>query len=288
MRRQLESIGGLAALAVLGGALFAIVGGGPASGAVAGPVGPVGPVGAVGAVDAARAAGAAGPGAAVQPAAVTALAAPDQDPLAAGRQLYLETCASCHGPAGQGTNTGPSLANAGPATFDFYLRTGRMPLSAPGQPAYRQEVRFDEAQIQALIAYGSTLGNGPQIPQVVDTVPLQRGWQLYTQNCAACHGPAGGGGAIGAGNVAPALDRVDSTLVAEAMLVGPGVMPVFALPPDDLSAVGTYVEYLKHRPSPGGIDLSNAGPVPEGFIAGVVGLGLLVLIARWVGRSNPA
>jgi ubiquinol-cytochrome c reductase cytochrome c subunit len=246
-------------------------------------------VGAAGAAGAGQAgAGAADPGTAGQGAAVTALAAPDQDPLAAGRQLFLETCASCHGPTGQGTSTGPSLASAGPATFDFYLRTGRMPLSAPGQPGYRQEVRFDEAQIQALVAFGSTLGQGPQIPQVVDTVPLQRGWQLYTQNCAACHGPAAAGGAIGGGSLAPALDRVDGKLVAEAMLVGPGVMPVFDLPPDDLSAVGKYVVYLQHRPSPGGIDLSGAGPVPEGFVAGVVGLGLLVLVTRWIGRSHHA
>ncbi len=51
-----------------------------------------------------------------------------------GRLLYLQTCASCHGNAGEGTQYAPPVQNSGPAAHDFYLRTGRMPLGRLGSP----------------------------------------------------------------------------------------------------------------------------------------------------------
>ena len=51
------------------------------------------------------------------------------DRWAQGRELYLTSCVSCHGVGGVGTADGPSLAAAGEASADFYLRTGRMPLA---------------------------------------------------------------------------------------------------------------------------------------------------------------
>ena len=218
------------------------------------------------------------------PPAGTVLAA---TPVDAGRQLYLQSCASCHGADGRGGPNGPSLADAGTAAWDFYLRTGRMPLAAPGAPQHRQEPVFSEQQIQALVAYGDTLGDGPAIPPAqVSGANLQRGWQLYIQNCASCHATSGGGGAIGGGFVAPGLGRSDARTVEEAMLIGPGAMPVFAWQQEDLTAVAAYVQYLREAPSPGGFDLAGTGPVAEGFVAGVFGLGALVLVARFVARNR--
>ena len=81
-----------------------------------------------------------------------------------GAALFLQNCASCHGPAGQGAAAGPPLLTAGAAGADFYLRTGRMPLGAPGQVPQRQDPHFDPEEIEALVAYVASLGVGPADP----------------------------------------------------------------------------------------------------------------------------
>ena len=50
-----------------------------------------------------------------------------------GQELFITSCAACHGPQGAGTGNGPDLRNAGTALADFMLRTGRMPLADPGR-----------------------------------------------------------------------------------------------------------------------------------------------------------
>jgi ubiquinol-cytochrome c reductase cytochrome c subunit len=74
-------------------------------------------------------------------------------------------------------------------------------------------------------------------------------------------------------------------LTVEAMLTGPGQMPVFALPDEDLDAVATYVDYLQRAPNPGGFSIGGIGPVPEGFVGWVVGMGLLLVVVILVGRE---
>ncbi len=215
---------------------------------------------------------------------VVAAAAP-----ADGQELYLASCATCHGPGGRGTANGPSLQNAGPASLDFYLRTGRMPLSAPGDPQWRQEPVFTQEQIDAIVAHASQFSQGPPIPQVTTAgADLRLGWERFINDCAACHGPTGSGGSVGAGVFAPDLHRADARTVAEAIIIGPGPMPVFAYGTEEMNAVAAYVEYLRSVPSPGGISLGGTGPVPEGFVAIVVGLGLIVLVTRWIGRRKEA
>ena len=201
-----------------------------------------------------------------------------------GANLYLQNCASCHGPEGQGSEAGPPLVTAGAAGADFYLRTGRMPLGAPGQPPQRGEPHFDEDEIAALVEYVSGLGTGPAIPQVTEGGELHRGFELYTANCAACHGASGSGNAVGGGAAAASLNEASGLDVAEAMIVGPGVMPRFDFDQRDQDAIVAYVQFLQDPPSPGGIPLGGFGPVSEGFVAVFVGLGVFVLVARFVGR----
>lgn len=205
-----------------------------------------------------------------------------------GQLLFLQTCASCHGTRGEGSQLAPSLQQTGPAAWDFYLRTGRMPLSAPGQPAYLQTPVFNEQQIEELEAYGRTLGvAAPEIPNVVvDVSALNTGRDLFINNCAACHGATGTGGSIGGGYIAPSIAGHDPTTLAEAVLVGPGPMPRFDWDTTQLSAVATYVQYLAHVASPGGATLGGYGPVPEGLIAAVVGLTILVGLSIWVANGG--
>lgn len=206
-----------------------------------------------------------------------------------GGQLYLTSCAACHGVQGAGTAKGPDIRNAGAALTDFMLRTGRMPLADPGAPAKRGNPYFSDADRQALVAYVAAFGQGPAIPNVVTSgADMRAGLELFTSNCAACHGPAGGGGAVGGGFVAPALTQADATTVGEAVISGPGPMPRFSFSPDQLNSLAAYVGYLKDAPHPGGATSPEVGPVTEGFIAGVTLLALL-LVARWVAvrRETP-
>ncbi|HET7831016.1 MAG TPA: c-type cytochrome [Candidatus Limnocylindrales bacterium] len=214
-----------------------------------------------------------------------AVAAADQDPVvAAGRQLFVANCASCHGPQGEGGAAGPSLIGVGAASADFYLRTGRMPLSAPNQRVVPQEPHFADPEIQALVAYVASLGDGPAIPQVSSGGDLHRGWQLFQANCAACHNATGSGNAIGGGFVAVGLGNADPTTIAEATIIGPGAMPAFRFDDRELADLAAYIEYLATAPAPGGAAIGQTGPVAEGFIGVAIGLPALILVSLFVAR----
>ncbi|HEX2140977.1 MAG TPA: c-type cytochrome, partial [Candidatus Limnocylindria bacterium] len=211
-----------------------------------------------------------------------------QEPETDGRQLYLQACASCHGPEGAGSPLGPSLLGVGAASVDFQLTTGRMPFAGPpGSQTRRKPPAFSPQQIDALVDYVVSLGNGdgPDIPEVALREELiNRGLDLYIGNCAPCHGSTGNGGAVGGGALAPPLDRATPVQVVEAMLSGPGQMPVFRYSQEDQDAVATYVEYLRRAPNPGGFSIGGIGPVPEGFVSWVLGMASLLAVAYLVGR----
>jgi ubiquinol-cytochrome c reductase cytochrome c subunit len=206
---------------------------------------------------------------------------------ATGQTVFLARCAACHGNTGQGTSQGPSLVGVGAAAADFELRTGRMPYAGPpnGQ-AVRKPPAFDDATIRDLVAYVASLGPGPKIPAPqLRSRDLSAGQRLFIANCAPCHGATANGGAVGGGALAPPLSQANAVEIAEAMLVGPGQMPVFSdVSEPDRNAVVSYVTYLQSAPHPGGFSIGGIGPVPEGFVAWIVGFGsmliLVVLIAQ--------
>jgi ubiquinol-cytochrome c reductase cytochrome c subunit len=68
------------------------------------------------------------------------------------------------------------------------------------------------------------------------------------------------------------------------MIVGPGVMPRFDFDQRDQDAIVAYVLFLQTAPTPGGVPLGGFGPVSEGFVAVLIGLGVFVLVAQFVGR----
>ena len=203
-----------------------------------------------------------------------------------GAELFVVACATCHGSRGAGTANGPPIADAGAASVDFQLRTGRMPRTQPsGGQSLPKPPAFGEPEIRDLVAYVASLGNGPPIPGVDLDASVPDGMQLFVANCAPCHGATGAGGAVGGGWLAPALDRASPRIVAEAMLVGPGQMPAFELADEDVDAVAAYVEHLRTSAQPGGFSIGNIGPVPEGFVGWFVGMGLLGLVAYLIGRD---
>lgn len=202
----------------------------------------------------------------------------------------MSDCAYCHGAEGGGTTNGPSIRLAGTAAVDFMVRTGRMPLSSPDARPVRHTSRYSRAERDALVAYTASFVRGPEVPTVTSKDgDLQRGSKLYSENCATCHQAAGGGGALAFGHVAPPLRHADATEVVEAMRVGPGTMPIFnreSLNPAEATAIATYVQELRHPRDRGGASLGHLGPVPEGLVAWVVGLGSLLAIARLLGTRN--
>ncbi len=178
-----------------------------------------------------------------------------------GAELYLRSCASCHGVRGQGTQRGPSLVGVGPASVDFQVGTGRMPLTAVAQqPPHRRPV-FSAADIQALVAQVASFGaGGPQIPQVAPG-DLRTGRELFLDNCAACHSATGAGAALTNAWIAPALDRATPVQVAEAVRVGPGLMPAFpdsVLTNQQVNALVSYVQELRSERVRPGRDLAGA------------------------------
>lgn len=218
---------------------------------------------------------------------------PDTPLLEQGRRLYVESCSSCHGGRGEGARLsggvdGPSLLGVGTASVDFYISTGRMPLTDTSTQAVRKPPAFDEQQRAALVAYVTSLApGGPGIPQVnVDSASTPKGGELFLANCAACHNAASVGGALSYGSFAPSLDDSTPVEVAEAMRVGPGNMPPFGpetLSDGQVNDVVRYVLYLRHPEDPGGAGLGHFGPIPEGFVGLLFGLGSLVLFVVWVG-----
>jgi quinol---cytochrome-c reductase cytochrome c subunit len=211
---------------------------------------------------------------------------PDPGAVARGRRLYLTSCASCHGAVGEGTSQGPELRDAGAAAADFQLSTGRMPNTSPDRQSVSKPSPYTRAEIDDLVAYVASLGSGPPIPDVHNpSGDLQAGGQLYLDNCAACHSSAGNGGSLSLGRDAPTLHNATPVEVGEAMRTGPGNMPVFGpetFTPQQVNSIVRYVDYLKGPEDPGGLPLGLVGPITEGLVAILVGLGALMLATRWI------
>ena len=213
------------------------------------------------------------------------------DLVAEGQALYEVACTSCHGGDGRGVEgRGPTLEEAGAAAADFYLSSGRMPMDDPSGQTQRKPPAFDDEEIEALVAYVATLGEGPAVPDIhPEDGDLSDGQQLYTANCAACHNSAGSGGALGQAIYAPPVTPASARQVAEAIRIGPGAMPAFgagALDDEDVASIQRYVDYLKDPEDPGGLPLGRLGPVPEGLVAWFVGIGSMLGVARWLGARR--
>jgi ubiquinol-cytochrome c reductase cytochrome c subunit len=224
---------------------------------------------------------------------------------AQGKHLYGQYCVSCHGANGQGvahgrtiggapqriqeqqTGLGPSLRGVGPLAADFYLRTGYMPLHRVGDQPRRARVLFDDAQIRALVAYIASLKKGPPIPRPrPDRGNLSEGLHLFTDRCAGCHQVVAQGGVV-SGALPPPLVSATDVQIAEAVRLGPYVMPRFtmkAITNRQLDSIVRYVDWVKHPDNRGGWAIGDIGPVPEGLVTWFLAAALLVAICVVVGK----
>jgi len=207
------------------------------------------------------------------------------------RIIFLADCAVCHGSRGTGTGNGPSLEGVGAASIDYWVSTGRMPLAQDhhGQRIDRRKPKYSPAEIDALVAYVAHLtGGGPAIPHVALDGDAGAGGVIYRLNCAACHAWAGTGGAL-QDREAPDLFAATPTQVAEAVRTGPDAMPGFgeaAINRRQLDDVVAYIQRLDHPDDRGGSPLWHAGPLAEGAVAIMLGLGALLIATRLIGTRT--
>ena len=214
---------------------------------------------------------------------------PSSSLLAGGRALFLSSCAACHGMNAEGIRgRGPSLHGVGALAADFYLQTGRMPLPSSRSQPLRTSPAFSQAQIKALVAYVASFG-GPPIPTVNPRAgSLADGQQLFGLDCAGCHTIQGQGGIV-TGAIVPSLNQATSTQVAQAIRVGPYVMPRFGpgeLSSGQIDSIARYVQSLQHPEDRGGWGIGRIGPIPEGMVAWLLAAAALLLIARLLGERT--
>ena len=227
-------------------------------------------------------------------------APPGTPPVRHGAALYAANCLSCHGDRGRGVTAfgptrgagdlrgqGPPLRGVGALAPDFYLRTGYMPLSGPGVQPRRSRVLFSDREIRGLVAYVASLGRGPAVPRPhPERGRVSLGLELFTNHCAGCHQVVAKGGYL-TGSVAPPLDSTTPVQVAEAVRIGPYVMPSFSkkqITDAELDSIIAYVQYAKHPDDRGGWAIGHVGPWPEGAVTWLIAAAVLVAVCVVIGE----
>jgi ubiquinol-cytochrome c reductase cytochrome c subunit len=176
------------------------------------------------------------------------------------------------------------------AAVDFQVGTGRMPMADLGVQAVRKRPAYNPDQVAALAAYVSSLAPGPAIPSEV-VASFERdgstaqGGELFRTNCAMCHNFAGQGGALTGGKFAPSLMSSTPEQIYEAMITGPQSMPVFGdkiVTPSEKLSIIKWIKAAQNEPGIGGASMGRVGPVTEGLLGWILGLGLLIGIAVWL------
>ncbi|WP_408660713.1 c-type cytochrome [Jatrophihabitans sp.] len=210
----------------------------------------------------------------------------------AGRQLYNNSCITCHGANLEGVpGRGPTIVGTGSADVYFQVSTGRMPAPVQGAWELRKVPKYNEQEILQLGAFVQSKGGGPEVPPAnadlrAGAAELGEGGELYRLNCAACHGATGHGAPLSAGKIAPDLYRATDLQIYTAMQVGPENMPVFAdnqITPEQKRAIIGYVQAMKESKDPGGAGLGRIGPVAEGLVIWTAGMGVLMVSILWIG-----
>jgi ubiquinol-cytochrome c reductase cytochrome c subunit len=219
-----------------------------------------------------------------------------------GRQLFAGNCSTCHGSKGRGVSNpapqrgstapeglGPSLVGVGRLATDFYLRTGYMPLNAPDDQPQRNDVRLSDREIVAIEDYVDSLGAvpGPPIPRPDPSAgSVSDGLRLFTEHCAGCHQVVAEGGVVTGARVPP-LDRATTTQIAQAVRIGPYLMPTFSrsiISDSELNSIIAYVHYAQHPDDRGGWGINHLGPFPEGLVTWGIAAVLLVAVCMLIGE----
>lgn len=222
----------------------------------------------------------------------TSDATAQEDEIARGAELFQRNCAVCHGSDARGVaGVGPPLTGFSFARIDLSMRTGRMPLDDPTR-GIRQRT-FTAEERRATMAYlTDELDLDGELP---DPPPGDAaiGRELYTVNCAQCHGATGKGGVAGDGVEIPHVVGLDDTTIAAAVREGPFSMPHFSaelISDQELGHITAFLDEDVHQPnSP--LGLEEVGELNAIFFAALLTAAVL-LVCLWAaglreGRPAP-
>jgi ubiquinol-cytochrome c reductase cytochrome c subunit len=217
----------------------------------------------------------------------------DQSLVQRGQQLYQVSCIACHGANLQGVDgRGPGLVGVGEAMTYFQVSTGRMPLTGQQASVQRKAPKFDETDIMALSKFVQSVGGGDTLPAGSLRSPnseIGHGEELFSVNCASCHGITFAGAPLSAGKIAPSLRNATDLQIYSAMLVGPESMPRFGdlqLTPDQKKQIISYIQTIKSSADPGGSGIDRIGPVSEAIVIWVAGIGVVIVAILWIGAKT--
>ena len=193
-----------------------------------------------------------------------------------GRAAFKVNCIQCHGNGAAGSAGYPNLNDddwlwgGDVATIHQTLVNG---IRQPGDdatrmsqmPAFGRDGILNPAQVQDVVSHVRTIA-GEEKP----SASAQRGAQLYTENCAVCHGANGEGSrTVGAPRLNDAIwlyggsrDALTQTVTNARY----GVMPSWGnrLDPVTVKMLATYVHSLgggEEAPAPAAPDPAAAAPV---------------------------
>ena len=165
-----------------------------------------------------------------------------------GRGVYREiNCAYCHSINGAGGNIGPDLSTVGSELDNEQLASYLENPHAMVPTTLHPKLQFTDEEMDALIAYLSTLGASVSYSAEAP--------QLYKQNCSGCHLINGEGGTLG-----PDLSTVGSrrpigfleSFTSDPGSVLPGAtMPAYkdSLTPEQIRDIAAYLYSLKGEAS---------------------------------------
>jgi cytochrome c oxidase cbb3-type subunit 3 len=132
--------------------------------------------------------------------------AADPAAQALGQRLFLNQCAQCHASDGAGSRGFPNLTDndwlygGEPAAIKASILDGRNGVMPPFAQLGTEGVKDTAHYVRSLSGL------------TADSIRVVRGKELYTQNCAACHGAEGKGNtALGAPNLADKIWLYGST-----------------------------------------------------------------------------
>lgn len=128
----------------------------------------------------------------------------------AGRRLFDDNCAACHGVGATGGPGFPDLAakawlwGGEPETIEETIRVGINSTNDDTRSsqmlAFGRDAMLDRAQIENVVAYVRSLSGA--LPTEGNTDRIAAGKQVFADNCVACHGEdAKGSRDVGAPNL---------------------------------------------------------------------------------------
>jgi ubiquinol-cytochrome c reductase cytochrome c subunit len=162
-----------------------------------------------------------------------------------------------------------------------------MPLASAHDEPADGRVLFNDKEIRSLVQYVASLRSGPAIPTPDPSKgDIADGFHDFTEHCAGCHQIAAAGGYVPSARVPP-LQDISATQIAEAVRIGPYLMPQFSkrqISDSDLNSIIAYVLHTNHDDNRGGWGIGNVGPIPEGLVTWWIAVPLLLLACVAIAR----